>query len=543
MNSDLQNVLLIVVSVIIFLCVFLNKVSSKVGVPVLLAFLLLGIVASAVDPNPYQQVETETTGAICSIALVFIMFYGGFGTRMESARAVLLPAGLLATVGVAITAMLVGVFCHAVLGWRWPEALLMGSVISSTDAASVFSILRSRRLGLKNNTAPMLEVESGSNDPMSYMLTIVMLSVIQGTASGGQVVRLILSQLLIGGTCGFLIAWLLSRLTFIRIRIGNTGFDSVFIFAVAMFSYAIPSVLGGNGYLSTYIVGIVLGNTEFPNRKAIVHFFDGTTSLCQIVIFYCLGYICIPDKLFAAWLPAVLIFAFITLIARPMAVSALLMPFRKYRAHFNQIGLVSFVGLRGAASIVFAIMTLTTTGLVDLHHDIFSTVFIIVLISILLQGSFIPAVAKMFKMTDENSDVMHTFTDFSEDSELSFSALDIDSDSSWANKTIKELKLPKSMLVALIIRGKERIVPKGHTQILSGDKVVISSFTFEDSKESALCESHIDNDFKYLNKSVKEYAHAGETDQILLIKRGNDAIIPDGEVIFKKNDTVVFLQS
>lgn len=537
-----MNIFLIAFALIILWCIFLDKLSARIGLPSLLLFILFGMLNGWID-NDFTIEDQKFVSNICTFALVFIMFYGGFGTNWKTARPVVVESGILATIGVFLTAGLVGAFCYYVLHWGLAESFLMGAVISSTDAATVFSILRSRNLALKHNTAPVLEIESGSNDPCSYMMTAVMLSVLQGTATGGQVIWMIFSQLVFGTICGLGIAWLAIKVLK-RYKLPS-GFDMMFFVAVAVMAYGLPSHehIGGNGYLSTYIVGIVLGNTEFPNRKAIVHFFDGTTSLCQIVIFYCLGYICIPDKLFAAWLPAVLIFAFITLIARPIAVSALLMPFRKYRAHFNQIGLVSFVGLRGAASIVFAIMTLTTTGLVDLHHDIFSTVFIIVLISILLQGSFIPAAAKMFKMTDENSDVMHTFTDFSEDSELSFSALDIDSDSSWANKTIKELKLPKSMLVALIIRGKERIVPKGHTQILSGDKVVISSFTFEDSKESALCESHIDNDFKYLNKSVKEYAHAGETDQILLIKRGNDAIIPDGEVIFKKNDTIVFLQS
>ncbi len=537
-----MNIFLITFALIILWCIFLDKISAKIGLPSLLLFIIFGLLEGWLD-NDFTLEEQEFVSNVCSFALVFIMFYGGFGTNWKTARPVVVESGILATIGVLLTAGLVGTFCYYVLHWELAESFLMGAVISSTDAATVFSILRSRNLALKHNTAPVLEIESGSNDPCSYMMTAVMLSVLQGTATGGQVIWMIFSQLVFGTACGFGIAWLAVKVLK-RYKL-PAGFDMMFFVAVAVLAYGLPSheYIGGNGYLSTYIVGIVLGNTNFPNRKGIVHFFDGTTSFCQIVIFYCLGYICIPDKLFAVWLPAVLIFLYITLVARPIAVSALLMGFKKYRAHFNQIGFVSFVGLRGAASIVFAIMTLTTKGLVDLHHDVFSIVFIIVLISILLQGSFVPAAANMFKMTDENSDVMHTFTDFSEDSELSFSALDIGTDSTWANKTIKELQLPKSLLVALIIRNKERIIPKGHTQLLPGDKVVISSFSFEDSKDSILHESHIDADFKYLNKTIKEYAHAGEQSQILLIKRGNDAIIPDGNVTFQKNDIIVFLQS
>lgn len=533
MNPDLQNVLLIVVSVIIFLCVFLNKVSSKVGVPVLLAFLLLGIVASAVDPSPYQQVETETTGAICSIALVFIMFYGGFGTRMESARAVLLPAGLLATVGVAVTAMLVGVFCHAVLGWRWPEALLMGSVISSTDAASVFSILRSRRLGLKNNTASMLEVESGSNDPMSYMLTIVMLSVIQGTASGGQVVRLILSQLLIGGTCGFLIAWLLSRLTFIRIRIGNTGFDSVFIFAVAMFSYAIPSVLGGNGYLSTYIVGILLGNSHvFTNKKSLVNFFDGVTSMMQILIFYMLGTCASPQNLKIVFLPAFAIFMFLTIIARPVSVSSVLCFWRK-KYPFRQHLLVSFVGLRGAASIVFAMMVLTSGAPVE--NDILNIVFCIVLISILLQGSLIPFVSKELDMIDQGENVLKTFNDFSEEAEMSFGTIDVGNDSPWKDKMVRDLQLPKNLLLVLLIRGDERIVPKGHTTLHAGDLLILCTKSFSSISSENIYQHRVGRNSKWAGHTIKEYPYKANC-VIVLINRGNQRIIPNGDTIIQEND-------
>lgn len=189
--------LLLVFAVIIVICVFLNKLSSKLGIPVLLFFLMLGLLFGMKDPE-FADNTSWLVGDISTIALIFIMFYGGFGTRWKSARPVILEAGLLATVGVALTAVFVGLFCHFVLKWGMVESLLMGAVISSTDAASVFSILRTRKLGLKNNTAPLIEVESGSNDPMSYMLTSIMLSLLTGSISTSSIVWDIVSQLAFG---------------------------------------------------------------------------------------------------------------------------------------------------------------------------------------------------------------------------------------------------------------------------------------------------------------------------------------------------------
>ena len=259
-----MNALLVLVAVIIFTCVLLNNASFRIGMPVLLAFILLGILFgnNGIIPIDMNIADRENVGDICTVALIFIMFYGGFGTSWKSAKPIALEAGLLASVGVICTAALVGVFCHFLLKWGWIEALLLGSVVSSTDAASVFSIFRSRKLGLKNNTAPLLEMESGSNDPCSYMLTIIMLSLMQGEASVGHTIWLFFAQLGFGALFGVLIARV-SVEAMKRINFATAGFDSLFVLAIALFSYAVPGLLGGNGYLSAYIVGIILGNTDF----------------------------------------------------------------------------------------------------------------------------------------------------------------------------------------------------------------------------------------------------------------------------------------
>ena len=530
-----MNLLLIVGALIIFTCIFLNKVSSRLGIPVLLLFILLGVILGW-----YDNVSVESTkfaGDICTVALIFIMFYGGFGTNWKAARPVALESGLLATVGVAVTAVLVGLFCHFALGWGWIEGMIMGSVISSTDAATVFSILRNRKMGLKNNTAPMLELESGSNDPCSYMLTAVMLSVLAGTSSGGQVVWMIFSQLVFGAIGGVLIA---QGAAFILRRVSlPKGFDMMFIVAVAVFGYAFPSLIGGNGYLSVYIIGIILGNYEFKGRKALVLFFDGVTTFVQILIFYILGYIAHPSNLPNVLIPAVLIFLFISLVARPIAVSSILAPFKKYPA--RQIGLISFVGLRGAASIVFAIMTLTS-GL-PLENNIFDIVFCIVLISIALQGSLIPRAATVFKMNDQDADVMQTFSDFNEHSELSFGKVRVSSGGTWDNTMVKDLVLPEDVKLLMVFRDGKKIITKGHTRLLAGDEVVFCAKSYDNTTVADIREHPLSKNSVWAGKSIKDYASKGGGSRVVMIRRGNEQIIPDGDTVFCAGDILYLLNS
>lgn len=533
-----MNHTLIVVAVIIFLCVFLNRVSNKFGVPVLLAFMTLGIVINALDPTVSGPSDLKVVEQTCTVALIFIMFYGGFGTRLESALPVLVPSGILATVGVAITACLTGLFCHYALGWNWAEGLLMGSVISSTDAASVFSILRSRRLGLKNNTSPMLEVESGSNDPMSYMLTAVMLSVLQGSASGGQVIKLILMQLIIGALCGVLLSQWLIRLFRTRFKLGGSGFDSVLIFAVAIISYAIPSILGGNGYLSAYIVGVLLGNkADFKEKKSLVNFFDGVTSMMQIMIFYLLGTTAHLASLHKAVLPALAIFVFLTFAARPVSVSAVLGWWgRKYP--FAQHLLVSFVGLRGAASIVFAMMVLNSGA--ALNHDIFNIVFCIVLMSILCQGSLIPFVSGKLDMIDADSDVLKTFNDFSEESEMSFGKVEIAVGSPWIGKRIRDLELPQNLLLVLLIRGEDRILPKGDTLLQQGDVVVICTKTYNSLSSDSIYQHRVSRNSVWSGFAIKDLPR--NADQVVvLINRDGHRIIPNGNTVIAPGDLLTIM--
>lgn len=527
-----MNLYLIVIVVIILTSIALNKLSSKMGVPVLLLFIILGIFLGWNDTSMMEQYKVvENT---CTTALIFIIFYGGFGTKWSTARPVIKESAFLATFGVLITAALTGLFCHFALKWGWIESMLMGSVVSSTDAASVFSILRSHKMGLKNNTAPMLEIESGSNDPCSYLLTVIMISLLKGDAMGFAVVWKIFAQLAFGLLLGALIAqgtiWLLRR-----VRLPE-GFSSLFFVAVALISYALPSLIGGNGYLSAYIVGIILGNSSLRDRKEMVSFFDGITSFTQILIFCLLGVMVIPGNLVKAIVPALLIFAFLTLVGRPASVFAILTPFKRFKA--SQMGFISFVGLRGAASIVFAIMTLNPD--VPLANDIFSIVFCIVLISMSLQGSLIPYAAKAFGMIDSSVDVMKTFNDFSEAESVSFGILNIKENDKWKGKVIKDLLLPKDIQITMILREGSKIVPRGNTEIKTGDKVVICSRAFSNDNDTNLIEHPVSNNSHWIGTAVKDYPYQ-ENSILVMIKRGDEHIIPNGNTVIQRGDILFIL--
>ena len=525
--------LLCLIAVVVICCVLLNNASNKVGMPVLLAFILLGIVFGNNGLIPIKFEDYSFAEDFCTVALIFIMFYGGFGTRWESAKCVALPAGILASLGVVLTAGLTGLFCHFVLGWGWIESFLMGSVVSSTDAASVFSILRSRKLGLKNNSAPLLEIESGSNDPFSYMLTIIMLSMMKGDFSVGSVAWMFFAQLAFGIGLGLVIAQV-SIFAFKRIKFSTSGFDSLFMFAIALFSYALPSAVGGNGYLSAYLVGILLGNSEFPGKRNLVGFFDGLTGLMQVLIFFMLGLLARPAMMHKVILPAIGIFLFMLLVARPLSVGAILTPFRKFG--LKQQLLVSFVGLRGAASIVFAIFA--TVGNDALQNDILNVVFCLVLLSISLQGFFLPRVARRLGQIDDESDVMKTFNDFSEETDLHFSKLVIGADNPWKDRAIKDIGLPKNILFCMLLQPDgTSVVPKGGTVLHEGDSVIMCTKAFRSDTSFRLVEQEVLKGSRLAGKTLQEYSET-EKNQVVLIKRGTASIIPNGSTVLHEGDVM-----
>ncbi|MGF6907617.1 potassium/proton antiporter [Fusobacterium sp. PH5-44] len=460
------SVALLIGSIVIILCILFNKISNKAGIPMLLGFILLGMMFGSDGIVKIKFENFKFAEDICSISLIFIMFYGGFGTKWDEAKSVAGKSLLLSSLGVIITAIVTGIFCYFVLRLPFLEGMLIGSVLGCTDAASVFSILRSKNLNLKDGTASILEMESGSNDPFAYMMTIMVLYLMSGTASFFDMAILTISQLFLGILCGVIVAYIGEQ--FLRkIEMDVDGFEAIFVFAIAILGYALPTIINGNGYLSVYIVGIYLGNSKkIPNKKELVNFFNGVTSLMQVLIFFILGLLAFPSQLPIIFPLAVAIALFLTFIGRPVATFLILWPFRKKkifidgteelkkvrRAERNQKILISWSGLRGASSIVFAILAVVSD--IDIQHDIFHIVFTVVLLSITFQGTLIPLIARWFDMIDTNSDVMRTFNDYTEENEIQFIKIRVDKESKWANSLIREISLPPNTMIAMINRKK-----------------------------------------------------------------------------------------
>lgn len=526
---------ILLVAAVILLCLSLNKVSNKLGIPMLLAYILLGMMfgTDGILKIPFDNFTIAEQ--ICTVSLIFIMFYGGFGTNWKQAKPVAGKAVLLSTVGVILTAVTTGAFCHFILKMDFWESMLIGSVISSTDAASVFSILRSRRLNLKNNTASMLEVESGSNDPCSYMLTVIILTIMSGELSGSSLVVMIFSQIifgiLVGGVVALAAAFILKKVNF-----ATDGFDTIFVFSMALVSYAGASMINGNGYLAAYIAGIILGNTPLHHKKSLVHFFDGITGLMQMLIFFLLGLLAYPSQLPKILPIALAIAVFLTFVARPVSVFTILMPFR---CPVKQQLLVSWAGLRGAASIVFAIMA--TVSPAYTKNDLFHIVIFIVLFSISIQGTLLGLVAKKLDMIDENGNVMKTFSDYSDEMPVEFVKISIKAGHPWENRKIKDLTSLPDLLLVLILRGEERIIPNGNTVVLAGDKIVLSALSPEENLGICLTEIPIEKDSKWIGKPLSRIK-LGEEKLVLVLKRNEKVVIPNGNTVIRENDVLVISQ-
>lgn len=525
---------LLVGAVIILACIVSNKITNKIGMPVLIGFIGLGMLFGTDGIFKIQFENYSVAETICKIALIFIMFYGGFGTRWSEARKIATKSCLLSTVGVVITALLTAVFCYFVLKIPVWESFLIGSVISSTDAASVFSILRSKKLGLKENTASLLEMESGSNDPCAYMLTLIAISMINGSATAGEIVYLVFAQFAYGIAIGVIIA-LISKFLLQKFEITTEGFDSVFVLAIAVISFALPEAIGGNGYLSTYIFGIILGNSDIKNKKNLVHFFDGITGLMQLLIFFLLGLLSTPSLLPKVFVPALLISVFLLVIARPLTIFGVLAPFK---CSIRQKLLVSWSGLRGAASIVFAIMAIVSVD--KLENDIFHIIFCIVLISILLQGSLIPFMSEKLKMIDDDSNVLKTFNDYEEEFDVQFIELKIKDGSPWIDKQICELPIPTEFLIVLILRDNKKIIPNGQTKILENDILAISAPKYHCNEKSLFIEETIHHGNKCVGKKISDYS-SNSAKLVILIKRESEerVVIPNGSTDILEDDVLV----
>ena len=459
--------LMIISGLVLLICITSSKMLYKFGVPMLLIFIVLGMLFGSDGIVGIYFDNYDLTSTLCSIALVFIMFYGGFGTNWKMAKPVAKQSILMSTFGVIITSLLTGVFCYFILNTSLLEGLLIGSIVGSTDAASVFTILRSQKLNLKSEIASLLEVESGSNDPIAYMMTLSIVMIMSSGLSW-SIVPMILKQIIFG----ILLGAVLAKATVFIIRRANfelEGFYSIFIIAIAILAYALSGFIGGNGYLSVYIAGIILGNSKIPHKKSLVAFFDGISWIMQIMLFFMLGLLSFPSRLPQVIGVSILISIFMIFIARPIATHVIL---RGFKTPIKEQILISWVGLRGAASIVFAIFAITSG--VPIENDIFHIIFFIALISVSVQGTLLPKVAQKLDLVDNDTTVLKTFNDYQEEKSTMLLEYNVSKSSKWMNKTIMDAEIPDDILIVMIKRNGQVIVPKGSTEILEKDILVLS---------------------------------------------------------------------
>ena len=458
---------LIIGAAIVLICVVASKLLYRFGIPSLLIFLVLGMLFGSDGFGGIVFDDFQLAQQLCSFALIFIMFFGGFQTNIKQARPVLAPAILMSTLGVVLTALLTGLFYYILFRGNLVEALLIGAVVSSTDAASVFSILRSRKLNLKGGLASLLEIESGSNDPVSYMMTMILLSIL--TSSSHAIGWMIAAQIGLGLALGFLFGKL-AVFVLKKINLEISGLYPLFTGAVVVLGYGLCEYFGGNGYLCVYLIGILLGNSRVQHKRSLIHFFDGISWVMQMMLFFALGLLSFPSQLPSVLLPGLALVLFLIFVARPIATFSILSWFK---IPFKQQALVSWVGLRGAASIVFAITATATVS--GLSTNLFHMVFLVALVSVGIQGTLIPGVAKKLDLVEKDKNVLKTFNDYEEEGSARLYEFTVGEDSKWLNKTLMDADIPEHILVVMIKRGDSVVIPKGTTEIQLGDVVVLNS--------------------------------------------------------------------
>lgn len=470
MSFTPENILLIG-SVLLFISIISSKTSLKFGVPILIFFLVIGMMAGSDGPGGIYFNDPETARFLGTVALTFILFSGGLDTKWESIRPIIRNGMALSTIGVLATALSVGLFATYAFGFSFREGMLLGAIVSSTDAAAVFSILRSRNVGLKGNTRPLLELESGSNDPMAYFLTISFIDLVQDPELS---MLTLIPRFFIGMGLGVVFGYISGKGThrlLNRIKLDFEGLYPVLVLAIVFFTYSFTEWLQGNGFLAIYVAGLVLANSKFIHKKSLIRFYDGQAWLMQIVMFLTLGLLVFPSQILPIMDEGILISAFLILIGRPFAVMISL-AFAK-DMNFRKKLFISWVGLRGAVPIIFATYPLLA-GLDD-DHTLFNLVFFISVSSVLIQGTTLPYMARWLRIGVPEK-LRRRFpldVEMKEDIHGELLEVDLPEHSSAVGKPIVDLQIPKTAMIVLIHRDGKYLTPHGDTILLPNDHLLI----------------------------------------------------------------------
>ena len=488
--------ILLILSLLFFVSIFADKIGYKYGVPALLLFLAVGMFFGSHGMTSLfgmsgVKINIEFAEAISTLAMCIILFTGGMETKLSDIKSVLAPGVTLATLGVLLTCVITGVLIYYIFGWInavatvsiW-LALLMAATMSSTDSASVFSVLRTNGIGLKHNLRPLLELESGANDPMAYVLTTTLIGVVVNLhsivglteeVSILPIIQNIAIQLVMGTVLGLALGQGLVQLMR-RVKLGNEALYPIMILTACIFIFAITYYLQGNTYLAVYVGGLIIGNNKFTRKRQTKSFFNGLTWLSQLVMFLMLGLMVeLPELLqFKVWLPCLIISIVMVFISRPLSVWICMLPFRQY--HSRDKVMLSWVGLKGAVPIIFAIMC-KSEG-VPFADMIFNVVFLCTIVSLLTQGTTLTLVAKKLNLDTPQKEV-HSLEHFDLDlpDEIQSSAREVEVTDKLLAKgnTLKELSIPPRTLVIMVRRGEDFFVPTGSSELQIGDQLLVIS--------------------------------------------------------------------
>ncbi len=477
MVINTENVLL-VGAILLFLSVLIGKTGARYGVPTLLLFLGVGMLAGSDGFGIYFD-SPLIAQFIGTVALCIILFSGGMDTHFKEIKPILGPGVMLATVGVLMTTVITGFFVYLLVDF-FPgdfqlsllESMLLAAVMSSTDSASVFSILRSKGISLKERLRPTLELESGSNDPMAYMLTLLLIQIVEiGAVDWQHSILLLVLQLAVGAASGVLlgyaIVWVINR-----INIPNESLYPVLLFACVFFVFAFTNLLQGNGYLAVYIAGLVVGNRKLVHKRSLATFFDGFTWLFQIVMFLTLGLLVNPSELPAVAGIGLLVAVFMILISRPLSVFVCLLPFRNFTTRARAY--ISWVGLRGAVPIIFATYPLMSTDIPN-ARIIFNIVFFVTIVSLLVQGTTVSAMARWLGLIGKSEEKEVFNVALPDEIKSAMSEIELTTEALGNGNKLMHLSLPDNTLVVMVKRDTQYFVPKGHTPLQAGDRLLVIS--------------------------------------------------------------------
>ena len=469
-------------SLLFLVSIFTDRISYRLGVPALLLFLGVGMLFGP-EGIGFTFNDTNAAEAFGTVAMCIILFSGGMDTKISDIQPVAGPGITLATLGVLITATVTGVIIWLVFGWlgglatiSLPMALLMASTMSSTDSASVFSILRTQNIGLKHNLRPMLELESGANDPMAYVLTITLIGIVlanTGDVTALTVVQDIFIQLVVGLALGFIfgrvVIWLMRK-----VQLNNESLYPLVVLTACIFIFAVTYYMKGNSYLAVYIGGLIIGNNKFTRKRQTKAFFDGLTWLSQLMMFLILGLLVQPSQLIQldVLLPCLIISMVMILVSRPISVFLCLIPFPQYDK--RDAAFLSWVGLKGAVPIIFAIMC-RAEG-VPMADMIFNIVFLCTLLSLLIQGTSLSGMARRLNLATEPvrlRKLRHFDLDLPDEIQSSATELEVTDAMLEQGNRLKDLHIPRQTLVIMVRRDEDFFVPTGQSELLPGDQLLL----------------------------------------------------------------------